>query len=121
MEINTTWTAEQEHCEPAGPPFAIKTPPKAEQNHVDVMLMCIFWKAPEGDDDAWFVNPIRNIEMSHTKLGPKICDPPTTCQGRSAVSRGTMEEMQLYRRHTTLSRLGIRFGVRSTVHNRSRS
>ena len=57
------------------PVFVIKTPPKAEQNPVDVMLMGIFWKAVEGDDNTWIVSPIRNVEMPRTELGPsRICD-----------------------------------------------
>ena len=40
------------------PLFVIKTPPKAEQNPVDVMLMGILWKAVEGDDNTWIVSPV---------------------------------------------------------------
>jgi hypothetical protein len=60
--------------------FVIKTPPKAEQNRVYGMLMGIFWKAVEGDDNAWVVSPIRNVEMPNTELGlAKICDTHAEC------------------------------------------
>ena len=90
------------------PVFVIKTPPKAEQNPVDVMLMGIFWKAVEGDDNTWIVSPIRNVEMPRTELGPsRICDSARRMLGPLGRSRSPMAETQLCRRHTTLSRLGI--------------